>query len=78
MAHRNVGFRGRYRWKVHFNLIDRKSIAVVVVVNLESPQFLLLIYIIFQFRSEEMAKGVLGEGLEGISSEILRWYRVQG
>ncbi len=58
--HRNVGFRGRYRRKVGFNLIDGESI-VVIVVDLESPQVLLLIYVVFQFRSEEMTKDVLGE-----------------
>jgi hypothetical protein len=47
------------------NLIDRERI-VVIVVDLESPQFLLLIYVIFQFRTEEMAKIFLREALLGI------------
>jgi hypothetical protein len=57
-----VGFQGRYRRKARFNLIDRESIVVVVVVNLESPR-LLLVYVVSWFRSEEMTKGVPGEAL---------------
>jgi hypothetical protein len=70
--HRSVGVQDRYRRKARFNLIDRESI---IVVNLESPQ-LLLVYVIFWFRSEEMTKGVLEEVLLKIRKDRVQRFFV--